>query len=68
MQIEEMLNDERRETVEEMSALLGVIQEMGTRLANETHGEAYDPVRELNQLLHQARLKMQQIQNQDSRA
>jgi len=28
---------------------------MGGRLADETHGEAYDLIRDLNNLLHQAR-------------
>jgi len=45
----------RHETIEELSGLLFVVQEMGTRLANETHGAAFDLVRELNDLLHQAR-------------
>ena len=38
-----------------------VMQEMGQRLANETHGDAYASVRELNELLHQARLQIEQI-------
>jgi len=38
-----------------------VAQEMGQRLANETHGEAYAPVRELNELLHQARMQVEKI-------
>jgi uncharacterized coiled-coil protein SlyX len=61
MRIEETLDSERRETIEELSDLLAVVQEMGVRLANETHGDDYDLVRELNDLLHQTRIAMQQI-------
>lgn len=67
MQGNETKNEERQEIVEELSALLFVIQEMGHRFAQKTHGETYDQVRELNELLHQARAKMEQIQ-QTSRA
>ena len=52
---------ERRETIEELSDLLIVAQEMGRRLANETHEETYSQVQELNELLHQARLKLGDI-------
>jgi hypothetical protein len=62
MQGEETLEGERRETIQELSDLLFVVQEMGRRLANETHGESYDLVRELNELLHQARAKLDLIQ------
>jgi len=58
---EENCEGERRETVDELSDLLLVVQEMGQRLANETHGDAYAPVRELNELLHQARRKIEKI-------
>lgn len=51
----EILSDVRHETIEELSGLLFVVQDMGSRLANETHGEAYGLIRELNGLLHQAR-------------
>ena len=51
----ETLLNARLETIEELSGLLFVVQAMGSRLANETHAEAYDLIRELNQLLHQAR-------------
>lgn len=54
MNLVETMSAARIETIEEMSGLLFVIQEMGTRLANETHGAAFDLVRELNELLHQA--------------
>jgi hypothetical protein len=62
MQIDDSQEQERRETVEEISELLAVVQEMGRRLANETHGTPYALVLELNELLHQARAKIEQIQ------
>jgi hypothetical protein len=52
---------ERLETIEELSELLQVVQEMGRRLSNETHGNAYDLVQELNGLLHQARQQINLI-------
>lgn len=62
MQIDDSQEQERRETVEEISELLAVVQEMGRRLANETHGTPYALVLELNELLHQARAKIERIQ------
>jgi hypothetical protein len=62
MHLEENLAEERSETVKELSGLFVIVQEMGRRLANETHGEAYDLVRELNELLHQTRAKINQIE------
>lgn len=53
--------DARRETLYELSDLIRVVQEMGQRLANETHGEAYASVRELNEVLHQARQQVDKI-------
>jgi hypothetical protein len=58
---EETREGERRETIYELSDLMLVMQEMGQRLANETHGDAYASVRELNEILHQARLQIEQI-------
>lgn len=57
MQNDETRNGERRETVEEMFALRRIAQKIGHRLAYETHGESYESVRELNELLHLARQK-----------
>lgn len=62
-----MLEDESpkgewRQTFEELSELFFLVQEMGRRLANETHGESYDLVRELNERMHQVRVKMEVIQ------
>ena len=62
-----MLNEtregERRETIEELSDLLLVVQEMGRRLADETHGDSYSQVRELNELLHQTRVQITKIKD-----
>lgn len=43
---------ERRETIDELADLMIVVQEMGRRLADETHGDASSGVKELNELLH----------------
>lgn len=62
-----MLNEtregERRETIDELSDLLFVVQEMGRRLADETHGDSYSQVRELNELLHQTRVQLTKIKD-----
>ncbi|MDO9272701.1 MAG: hypothetical protein Q7T94_06760 [Rugosibacter sp.] len=62
-----MLNEtregERRETIAELSDLFLVVQEMGRRLADETHGDSYAQVRELNELLHQARIQITRIKD-----
>lgn len=52
---------ERRETIYELNDLFFVVQEMGKRLADETHGTAYDMVSELNAKLHEARLLINRI-------
>lgn len=57
----ESRGEERKETIEELSSLLFVIQEMGSRLSSETHQEAYDMVREFNEDLHQLRVKLEFI-------
>lgn len=60
-----MLSDtresERKETIDELSDLLHVVQKLGQRLATETHGDAYDLVRDLNELLHQARGQLDRV-------
>ncbi len=58
------IEGERRETIDELSDLLIVVQEMGRRLADETHGDAYANVRELNELLHQTRVQLQKIRDE----
>jgi hypothetical protein len=62
MQSDETREGERNETLEELSNLLLVVQQMGHRLSYETHQEAYDLVQELNALLHQARTKLELLQ------
>ena len=57
------IEGERRETIDELSDLMIVVQEMGRRLADETHGDAYSSVRELNELLHQSRVQLQKIRD-----
>ncbi|WP_313951089.1 hypothetical protein [Accumulibacter sp.] len=61
--LDETREGERRETIDELSDLLVVVQEMGRRLADETHGDAYSQVGELNELLHQARLQLTRIKD-----
>jgi len=56
----------RRETLEELSQLFCVVQEMGRRLSHETHAKSYYPVRELNELLHQVREKLDMIRQVQS--
>ena len=62
MLVEEM-EGERQETIEELLDLLVVVQEMGRRLAAETHGDAYSKVRELNELLHQSCVQLVKIKD-----
>ena len=64
---DETIRGERLETIEEISDLLAIIQKMGHRLSYETHNQDYDLVADLNQILHEARLKMLEIQNRSSR-
>ena len=49
---------ERHETIEELTQLLTVLQQMGRRLATETHEAAYDDVLKLNEIFHQAHLQI----------
>lgn len=60
---DETREGERRETIDELSDLLFVVQEMGRRLANETHANSYSQVRELNEILHQARIQLDKIKD-----
>ena len=52
---------EQRETIDELSDLLFVVQEMGRRLGTETHGDLYSQVRQLNEIFHQARIQLDAI-------
>lgn len=60
---EHILKEEQRETSRELLDLLRVTQVTGRRLANETHDDLYEEVRQLNELLHHARVKADAIQN-----
>ena len=60
---DETREGERRETITELSDLFLVVQEMGRRLADETHGDSYAQVRELNELLHQVRVQIAKIKD-----
>jgi hypothetical protein len=46
---------ERQETLYELNDLFVVVQEMGKRLTDETHGPAYDLVADLNAKRHEVR-------------
>lgn len=52
---------ERHETIRELFHLFLMVQQMGQVIANTSHGAAHDGARELNELLHQARLKIELI-------
>lgn len=56
--------EEQKETARELADILRVTQEMGRRLASETHGDLYEDVRLLNELLHESRTKADFIQDQ----
>ncbi len=51
----DILREEQRETAQELAEITRLAQEMGRRLANETHGKLYDEVRLMLSLLHQTR-------------
>jgi hypothetical protein len=53
---------ERRETISVLVEHLSLAQRTGQWLANETHGDAYSSVRELNEHLHEAQCKLRAIQ------
>lgn len=58
---DDILNSERCETIDELSELFKVVQEMGRRLGNETHGTAYADVRRFNEMLLEARQQLERI-------
>ena len=58
---EDRRESERRETIQELGDLMSVVQEMGRRLADETHGDAYDEVHRLNLMLHEVRQQIERI-------
>lgn len=53
---------EQQETARELADMLRLAQAMGRRLEDETHGDRYDDVRAIVSLLHQARTKMDVLQ------
>lgn len=52
----------RRETIVVLIEQLSLAQRTGQWLSNETHGDAYCQVRELNEYLHLAQRKLREIQ------
>lgn len=55
-------NWEQNETIEELDNLLRIAQEMGHRLSCEVHGDLYDDVRTLTELLHKTRNQADLVQ------
>ena len=53
---------EKSETIDELDNLLRIAQEMGHRLSCEVHGDLYDDVRELTELLHKTRTQADVVQ------
>jgi hypothetical protein len=51
----------RCEVLEELSLLFVVVQQLGRALENKSHGYLHHQARELNELLHQARRKLEQF-------
>lgn len=52
------------EAVDELAHLFALIQVAGRKLANETHGGAFDLAQEMNELLSKAKAKLGQIEDQ----
>lgn len=48
--------------IEHLSKLLSVVQDVARQLADESHGRAYDQVRELNEIVHLARMQIDAIE------
>lgn len=59
--------EERADHIDQMSKLLSVMQDVGRKLANESHGRSYDKVRELNEILHLARGQIEAIEQEERR-
>lgn len=57
-------NELRDMHIEQLSKLLSVVQDVAHKLADESHGRAYDQVRELNEIVHLARVQINAIQAQ----
>ncbi|MEA3393703.1 MAG: hypothetical protein U9R55_03635 [Pseudomonadota bacterium] len=52
---------DRHETIRELYELFVTVQKMGQVFANTSHGAAHKDARELNELLHLVRLKIEEI-------
>lgn len=59
--------DDRADMIDQLAKLLSVTQDMGRRLANESHGRSYDRVREFNEILHLAREQLTAIEQEEKR-
>jgi hypothetical protein len=59
--------DDRSDLIEQLAKLLSVTQDMGRKLANESHGRSYDRVREFNEILHLAREQLTAIEQEEKR-
>jgi len=57
---------DRQEAVIELAELIHLAQETGRRLANKSHGELYDLAHDVNELLHQVRLQIEQLQERSA--
>jgi hypothetical protein len=53
--------EEQQETTRELAAVLRLAQQMGQRLANETHGDLYYEVRDLLHDLHEIRAQLDEL-------
>lgn len=52
---------DRHETIRELYQLFVAVQKLGQVFANASHGAAHNGARELNELLHLVRLKIEDI-------
>jgi len=52
---------DRHQVIRELFELFVTVQQMGQVFANTSHGAAHNSARELNELLHQVRLKIEEI-------
>ena len=60
-------SEDRADLIDQLAKLLSVTQDMGRKLANESHGRSYDRVRELNEILHLAREQLTAIEQEEKR-
>lgn len=59
--------EDRAGHIDQLSKLLSVMQDVGRKLANESHGRSYDRARELNEILHMAREQINAIEQEEKR-